>query len=241
MSELASEPMSQGEPGQGAVPGSGALTERERALTARVHTVVTVEPDTVLVKPLRPGSLERYLHAEVSAGRWGERPPFDYRVAGGTVARLQDLAGLRTPADLLRAFRLDYPGSPFRPDLPELHLLAFAATQPAQLVIPLGAPALPYPRTGYPPNMTEVRVAALRMIEAAEAAGVDPNAYRMELNPWPYTGTGITADPETGVPVRWRRYAPLPAGAVIMVYRLDGSTSQVASYRGAGFGWRAER
>ena len=51
-------------------------------------------------RPLRPGSLERYLHAEVSAGRWGERPPFDYRVAGGTVARLQDLAGLRTPADL---------------------------------------------------------------------------------------------------------------------------------------------
>ncbi|HET9138259.1 hypothetical protein [Actinophytocola sp.] len=223
------------------IPGSGALTQRERELTARVHTVVTVESDTVLVKPLRPGSLERYLRSEVSAGRWGERPPFDYRVTGGIVGRQQDVAELRTPRELLRAFRLDYPGSPFVPDLPALHVLEFAASEPAQLVIPLGAPASPYPQTGFPPNMTEVRVAARHMIEAAAAAGVDPNTIRMQLDPWPFTGTGLTADPDTGIPVRWRRYAPLPGGAVITEFRTDGSSRPVAQFGGSGYGWRELR
>jgi hypothetical protein len=229
------------EPTPGSVPGSGALTRRERELTARVHTVVTVGPDTILAKPLRPGSLERYLRAEVSAGAWGQDPPFDYRLAGGTVARRQDVAHLATPAAFVRAFRLDYPDSPFRPDLPILHVMEFATVEPAQCVIPLGAPALPYPRIGFPPNMTDVRTAGFRMIDAAEAAGIDPNTYRLELNPWPYSGTGITADPELGVPERWRRYAPLPAGATIVEHDQAGRRRPVATYRGAALGWDGPR
>ncbi|MFL6142812.1 MAG: hypothetical protein ACJ72N_13205 [Labedaea sp.] len=226
------------EPAAGSVPGSGGLTQHERELTARVHTLVTVEPDTVLAKPLRPGSLERYLRGEVSAGRWGEEPPFDFRMAGGTVARAQDLPDPATPADLVRAFRLDYPGSPFRPDPPVLLVVEFAATEPAQLVIPLGAPAPPYPPTGFPPNMTDVRMAGFRMLEAAQTAGLDPNLYRLELNPWPYAGTGITADPELGVPERWRRFAPLPAGALIVEYTTAGGRRPVAGYSGSALGWR---
>lgn len=226
------------DPTPGSVPGSGSLTQRERELTARVHTIVTVEPDTVMAKPLRPGSLDRYLRHEISAGVWGQQPPFDFRVVGGTVARQQDIANLRIPADFLRAFRLDYPGSPFFPGLPVLHVLEFVAVDPAQFVIPLGAPALPYPRPGFPPNMTDVRVAGFRMIEAAETVGLDPNTYRLELNPWPYTGTGITPDQELGVPERWKRYGPLPAGATIVEHGRDGSSRPVAGYQGAALGWR---
>ena len=225
-------------PAPGAVPGSGSLTQRERELTARVHTIVTVEPDTVMAKPLRPGSLERYLRSEISAGVWGQEPPFEFRSVGGTVARRQDIANLRTPADFVRAFRLDYPGSPFRPDQQILHVMEFVAVDPAQFVIPLGAPALPSPRTGFPPNMTDVRVAGFRMVEAAETAGVDPNTYRLELNPWPYTGTGITPDQELGVPERWKRYGPLPAGTAIVEYGQNGTSRPVATYQGAVLGWR---
>lgn len=220
------------------IPGSGALTRRERELLARVHTIVTVEAGTVLAKPLRPGSLVRYLRSEVSAGRPGGQPPFDYRTAGGIVGRQQDVAELRTPGQLIRAFRLDYEDSPFVPDLPVLHVLEFAATQPAQLVIPLGAPCPTFPKTGSPPNLTEARVIAKHMVAAATAAGVDPDTTRMELNPWPFTGTGLTADPDTGIPVRWRRYAPLPAGAVIIERRADGTSRPVAEFGGGGYGWR---
>jgi hypothetical protein len=226
------------EPRQSTVPGSGSMTQHERELVARVHTVATVQPDTVMSKPVRPGSLERYLRSEVSAGIWGKEPPFDFRLIGGTVARAQDVANLRTPADFVRAFRLDYPGNPTRPDLPVLHVMEFLVVDPAQFVIPLGAPALPYPEKGFPPNMTDVRVAGFRMIEAAETAGVDPNTYRLELNPWPYTGTGITPDQELGVPERWRRYAPLPAHATIFEYTQGGTKRPVAGYLGAMLGWR---
>jgi hypothetical protein len=221
-----------------AIPGSATLTQRERELTARMHTVVTVAPDTVMAKPVRPGSLDRYLAAELSAGMWGKEPPFDFRCVGGTVARRQDIANLRTPAEFVRAFRLDYPGSPFRPEQPMLHVLEFVAVQPAQFVIPLGAPSLPYPRTGFPPNIAEVRAASLHMVEAAETVGLDPNSYRVELNPWPYSGTGITPDAELGVPEWWKRYGPLPAGAVVVEHGQQGASRPVATYRGAALGWR---
>jgi hypothetical protein len=221
------------------VPGSGALSQRERELTARVHTVVTVATDTMVAKVLRPGDLERYLRHEVSAGRWDTAPPFDHHLAGGTVARLRDLAGLRTPGDFVRALRLDYPGSPFQADLPVVHVLEFPATEPAQFVTPFGAPTLPYPRVGFPPNMTEVRVVAAQMADAAEASGVDPNTYRIELNPWPFSGTGITADPRLGVPEWWHRYAPLPAGAAIVAVDPTGQRRPVARYLGVPRSWEA--
>lgn len=227
------------QPAEGAVPGAGAMTQQERELTARIHTIVTVEPNTILAKVLAPNALARYMRREVSAGEWGKEPPFDYRIVGGTVARLQDVAQLRTPAEFLRAFRLDFPGSPFTPNLPTLYVMELVAVDPSLVVIPLGAPAPPFPPTGYPPNMSDVRVAGVRMIDAARPAGVDPNSYRLEINPWPYTGTGITADAELGFPERWRRYAPVPVGAAIVAYDQAGNKRPVASYRGAVAGWEA--
>lgn len=244
-----SEPVSESAPGlaggrddqpaPGAVPGSGAMTQSERELTARIHPLVTVDANTVLVKVLAPNALARYMRREVSPGVWGKEPPFDYRIVGGTVARRIDIAEPHTQEKFLRAFRLDFPGSPFTQNLPMLYVMELATVDPNLVVTPLGAPCPPFPARGFPPNMSDVRVASQRMIDAARAAGVDPNSYRLELNPWPYTGTGITADADLGVPERWRRYVPVPTGTVIVGYDQSGNRRPVAIYRDAVAGWEA--
>lgn len=223
------------------VPGSGALSPRERELTARVHIAVTLTPDTLMVKALPPGAPERYLAAEVSQGVWGQRSPFDHRTVGGTVVRAQDVARLRTPLDFMRALRLDYQGSPFHPDLPVLHVLEFRAVEPNKFVVPFGAPSVADPAAPLPWDSDAVREAAYAMADAAEAAGVDPNTYRKQINPWPYSGTGITADPQLGVPEWWRRPDRVPGGSVIVAHGRDGARSVVAVYRGEAFGWEPVR
>jgi hypothetical protein len=131
------------------IPGAGRLSDHERELVARVQPVVVVEPGTVMLNVLRPGSVERYLRREVSPGVWGQAPPFDYRLVGGTVVRQQDCSALRVPADFVRALRLDYPRGPFRVDQPVLHTMEFLAVDPAQFVTPFGAPSQPYPEQGF--------------------------------------------------------------------------------------------
>lgn len=223
------------------VPGSGQLDERERVLTARVHTMVTVEPDTVMVKALVPASVPRYLAGEVSPGEWGRRPPFHAHTVAGTVVRLQDTGNLRTPNDFVLALRLDYPGSPFRPDAPVIHLMEFAAVRPSQFLVAFGAPSVLDPAAGLPANSTEVRETAYAMVAAARQAGVDPNTYRKEIAPWPFSGTGLSAagGPLT-LPEWWKRPGPVPRHAVIVEVGPAGRRT-VATYGGATTGWQGAR
>ncbi|PPK67978.1 hypothetical protein V5P93_007324 [Actinokineospora auranticolor] len=197
--------------------GSVSLSAHERALTARVHAVVTLEPNTVMVKVLTPGSVERYLRGEVSAGVVGARPPFDYRLVGGTVARLQDCANLRTPRDFHQAFRLDYAGSPFHPDA-LVHTMEFPAQHPDRYFVPYGAP-------------DDARQPGYAMTAAALAAGVDPNTVRTEFAPWPYTGTGLTAGGPLALPEWWRQPGLIPLGARIVAHTPQGPTP-IAHWRG---------
>lgn len=220
-----------------AVPGSGSLTQEERVLAARVQGLVEILPDTVMIKLLAPAEPERYLRREVSPGEWGRQPPFDFRTVGGMVARQQDTTHLRTPTDFMRALRVDYPGSPFRQDQPVVHVMEFLAVQPSQFVIPFGAPASLNPEVGLPPNAPEVREAAYAMIDAASGVGLDPNVYRMQIAPWPFSGTGVTADAELGVPERWKRHGALPSGATIFQYDHSAGKQPIATYRGAAVGW----
>lgn len=225
----------------GPVLGAGSLDQREKDLVARIHTVVVIEPGTVMTKVLRPGSFERYMQREVSPGVWGHLPPFDFRVVGGTVARQQDCTELRTPAALIRAFRLDYPGTTFDPRMPVIHAMEFAVVRTAEFVKPLGAPSAPYPPIGFPENLPYVRLTADEMVNAAEAAGVDPNSYRREIRPWPYTGTGLTAADELAVPEWWRRFGPQPFGSVIYQHDSYGNKTPLAVFRGDFFGWDLQR
>lgn len=219
------------------VPGSGQLDDRERVLTARVHTMVGIEPGTVMVKALAPGSVPRYLRGEVSAGQWGQAPPFSAHAVAGTVARLQDTGDLRTPGDFCQAFRLDFPGSPFRPDAPVIHLLEFAAVRPAEFTVAFGAPSVPDPEAGLPPNSPEVRETAYAMVEAAAQAGVDPNTYRMEIAPWPYSGTGLSAAGDLALPLWEKDCGPIPRGARIVEHGPAGPRP-IAVYHGSTPGWQ---
>ncbi|RLK60301.1 hypothetical protein [Actinokineospora cianjurensis] len=188
---------------------TGSLSDHERALTARVHAIVTLAPDTWLVKVLAPWSVERYLRHEVSPGAVGSQPPFDYRLVSGTVGRLQDCGNLRTPRDFHQAFRLDYAGSPFHPDMPVLHTMEFTAGAPDRYVVPFGAPTGP-------------REPAYAMTAAALAAGVDPNSVRTEFAPWPFTGTGLTAGGPLALPEWWKQPGVIPRGARIVAYTPRG-------------------
>ncbi|GAA3007362.1 hypothetical protein [Actinokineospora diospyrosa] len=188
---------------------TGSLSDHERALTARVHAIIALAPDTPLVKVLPPWAVDRYLRHEVSPGAAGAHPPFDYRLVGGTVARLQDCANLRTPRDFHQAFRLDYAGSPFHPDMPVLHTMEFIAEHPDRYVVPFGAPTGP-------------REPAYEMTAAALAAGVDPNTVRTEFAPWPFTGTGITGGGPLALPEWWRQPGLIPAGSRITAHTATG-------------------
>jgi hypothetical protein len=225
----------------GRVPGSGQLDEHARVLVARMQAVIEITHDTVMVKVLPPASVGRYLAGEVSAGEWGKRPPFDYRLVGGTVARRQDTTNLRTPAELFQAFRLDYPASPFRRDLPAIPVMEFLAGDPDQYVTPLGAPTVREPQLVLEEASPEVRAAAYAMVAAAESAGLDPNTYRKEIAPWPYTGTGITAADDLAVPERWRPHGLVPRGAVIMERTATSEARMIAIYRNNLRGWKDVR
>jgi hypothetical protein len=223
------------------IPGSGRLDDHQRELLARVQQAVVIEPGTIMLKVLRPGSVQRYLQGEVSPGIWRQVPPFDYRLVGGMVARRQDCAQLRTPAEFTSALRLDYPASPFHPSMPSLQTMEFPALRPSQFVTPFGAPSPPYPAQGFPPDHPQVMLAAARMAEAAERAGVDPNTFRTEIRPWPFTGTGVTAEPASGVPERWRRFGPAPQGATVFEHSGQGHKQPLAVFRGAALGWEQLR
>jgi hypothetical protein len=220
------------------VPGSGQLDERERVLTARVHTVVTVEPGTIMVKPLAAASIPRYLRGEISAGQWGRQPPFNAHTIAGTVARLQDTGNLRIPADFFQAFRLDFPGSPFSPNAPVVHTMEIAAIRPSEYVVAFGAPSMLDPEAQLPPNSQEVRETAYAMIEAAEQAGVDPNSYRMEIAPWPYSGTGLSAAGDLALPLWEKVSGPIPTNARIVEHGGPAGPRPIAVYRGSTLGWQ---
>ncbi|WP_436492906.1 hypothetical protein [Actinokineospora sp. HUAS TT18] len=211
------------------IPGSGALSPQERVLTARVHTAVALTPGTWMVKVLPPPVVRRYLAGEVSAGRPGSVPPFDYRLVGGTVARHQDCANLRSAGEAIHAFRLDYPGSPFAANQP-LCVLEFPVLDPHQFLVPFGAPWIPNVARA------DVSIAAQAMLDGVKLAGVDPNTYRLEIAPWPFTGTGLTGGGDLAVPEWWKRPGIVPMGSRIVV---DGAVTAV--YRGADTGWEATR
>ncbi|SDZ40622.1 hypothetical protein SAMN05421504_11558 [Amycolatopsis xylanica] len=201
---------------------------------ARSLTFAGIDADTLMVKALRPDSALRYLRAEISAGV--EAVPFDWRLVGGSVSRQQDTTHLVSPGDFVRAFGLGYPDSPFGTDPVSVQTMEFRAVDVERFVLPLGAPTQPYPEFGYPPNQGAVRAAASAMTDAAREAGIDPNMIREELNPWPFTGIGLTADSELRIPEYWMRFSQIPASATIYDHS-GGVKTAVGVYRSAALGW----
>jgi hypothetical protein len=147
---------------------------------------------------------------------------------------------MHTADEFRRAFRLDYAGSPFPPNAQVIHLMEFAAGPAEGYLVPFGAPSVLDPAAQLPPNSPEVRETAYAMAAAAEAAGVDPNTYRKEIAPWPFSGTGLSAGGDLALPEWWKLPGAVPRGALIVELGPTGRRP-IAGYGGATWGWREMR
>ncbi|WP_236790105.1 hypothetical protein [Amycolatopsis sp. GM8] len=175
------------DPRPGEVAGSGQLTQRERELVAQAQKLVTISPGTRMQKVIPPGDVPKYLD-----GSYGQ--------VGGFVARQQDATHMSTPDDLIRGNRLDYGGTPYTSGMPEVHVIEFRAGSPDNYQIPFGAPH--GGASGLDASDPAVTRASDDMITGARTAGVDPNGYYRNNSEWPYSGIGVTADKDMGVPER---------------------------------------
>jgi uncharacterized protein YukE len=202
------------EPGR--VAGSGALTPKERELVARAQHLVTIDPDTPMVKIVPNSDVPKILSGQ-------------YDSVGGFVSRAQDGTHLRTTDDLVQGNRLDYRNSPFGPGMSEVHVIEFPATDPGKYQVPLGAPQ--DVETSLPENSPAVRRATDDMIDAARAAGLNPGSFERYIQDWPYSGIGVTADGEIGIPERrMPERMPYPDGSVMSRYDASGNKVPVARY-----------
>jgi hypothetical protein len=115
----------------------------------------------------------------------------------------------RTPAELIRAHALDFPGTPFHPDMPHVDVLRFEATGNLLLEDAVGGPDRETMRlTGGP-----------------------------FLDRPPFTGNGFVADPDHVVPVSWLPHHRVPAGAELHRLSADGTSRFVARFHSAARGW----
>ena len=115
----------------------------------------------------------------------------------------------RTPADLIRAHALDFPGTPFSADMPYIDVLRFEAT----------------------PNL---------LLEDA-TGGPDRETQKLTGGPFidrpPFTGSGFVADPDHIIPVSWMPHTRVPAGTEIYRLGADGSSTYLAYFHSAAWGW----
>ncbi|PPK67976.1 hypothetical protein V5P93_007322 [Actinokineospora auranticolor] len=209
------------DPTPGDVPGAGQLTPHERDLMARAMKEVTVVDGTLMQKVIPDATVAKYLDGS-------------YTDVGGFVARNQDAGVLNTPADLINGNRLDYTGTPYDVNQPNIHTLEFPASDASLYQTPVGAPSVP----GDIPA-TDPRVLGARddMLQSVRDAGVDPNRYTSSVNDWPYTGAGVTAHPTMGVPeFKMTDRLPIPDGATINRYDAAGNKVVVATYDSV-LGW----
>jgi hypothetical protein len=75
------------------------------------------------------------------------------------------------------------------------------------------------------------------MTGAANAAGIPPNGYRQAVAHWPYSGIGVTADENLGLPEREMTYGPIPDGAQMYSYDQHGNQVLVGQYDDSAGRW----
>jgi hypothetical protein len=218
------------DPEPGKVAGSGALTPEQRQLLGRVQKLVTIEPDTPMQKAMPQGSANDYL-GNVTRTRAVDGYNFDPSQMGGFVARQQDGTNLHTNTDVIQGNRLDYPGTRFNladPSEP-VYVMRFPADDPSRYSTPLGAPYSDEPGM-LGQHDPAVQATATDMTGAANAAGIPPDQYHQAVNQWPYSGIGVTADENLGLPEREMTAGPIPDGAQLYSYDQSGNQVLVGEY-----------
>jgi hypothetical protein len=218
------------DPKPGEVAGSGALTPEQRQLMGRVQKLVTVDPDTPMQKAMPQGSANDYL-GNVTRTRAVDGYNFSPDQMGGFVARQQDDTNLHTNGDVIQGNRLDYPGTRFNltdPNEP-VYVMKFPADDPSRYSTPLGAPFSTAPGM-LGEHDPAVQSAATDMVGAAHAAGIPADQYHQAVNQWPYSGIGVTADENLGLPEREMSWGSVPDGAQMYSYDQYGNQVLVGQY-----------
>lgn len=133
-----------------------------------------------------------------------------FESVAGFVVRAADIAWAKTPAQLVEALGLTFPGSPIDPAAPFVDVLKFESNGLLSLVDALGGPT-------------------------AEAAARAGGPF---VEPAPFTGTGFAAVAEHFVPVWWLEPTRIPAGAQLWRVQAGGQADVLAVYPHVGIGWQ---
>jgi hypothetical protein len=225
------------DPEPGKVAGAGALTPEQRELMGRVQKLVTIDPDTPMQKAMPQGSANDYL-GNVTRTRAVDGYDFDPNSMSGFVARQQDGTNLHSNGDVIQGNRLDYPHTRFNvadPNEP-VYVMRYPADDPSRYSTPLGAPYSDAPGM-LGQHDPAVQGTADDMTNAAHSAGISPDDYHREVNPWPYSGIGVTADENLGLPERVMSPGPVPDGAEMYSYDQYGNQTLVGRYDEATGRW----
>lgn len=153
--------------------------------------------DVVLHKAVTPQQTSAFLNA-------------GHDRVGGYVLRAVDALPAKTPADLIQAHALSYPGSPFSAERP-IHTLWFRATPQLNVESAVGG---------------------------NDKAGADRTGGSFIDHP-PFTGTGFAPWKGYMAPVYWLRHARIPAGAELHRTDPDGTRHHVATYADVAMGWQS--
>ena|SRR2546425_520148 len=142
---------------------------------------------------------------------------------------------MTTPDDLIQGNRLDYPNTPYTRGVAEVHVIEFAAGE-ARYNTPFGAPF------GGASQLTEHDPAVVNagrdMTKAAKRAGWNLDSYTPHNGEWPYSGIGVTADAEKGVPERVLvGERKLADGDMMYKYTASGEKVPVARFDETLKGW----
>jgi hypothetical protein len=133
----------------------------------------------------------------------------DHDRVAGFVVPWGAVGHARTPRELITAHGLDFPGTPFSADMPHIDVLRFEGT--ANLLLEKA--------TGGPDRATQ---------------NVTGGPF---LDRPPFRGDGFVADPDHVIPLSWLPHRRVPAGAELHRISADGTSTYLAYFHSAAWGW----
>ncbi|QUQ69774.1 WXG100 family type VII secretion target [Kutzneria sp. CA-103260] len=180
-------------------PGGTANVTHEEAMKWRaLREQMPLENGTPIQKVLQPHVVDKYLQGVV------EDKKFDYRRSGGCFARSVDAEQMHTPGEKYNGLALNYPGTPFSPDMESVYVLRTAVVNKDNYDIPFGG---------------------------TTQEGVD-NIQGTRLWSEPFNGNGVTRSDDYLVPEWESSGEQLRSGSTIHRIDRDGTTHLVATFRG---------
>jgi hypothetical protein len=180
-------------------PNGTANVSHEEAMKWRaLREDIPLTQDMPVEKVLQPHVVDKYLnHVEEENG-------FNYKTSAGCFARSVDAGQMVTPAEKYNGLALDYPGTPFSPDMKSVYVLRTTVGDPSVYEIPFGG---------------------------TSREGME-NIGGTRLWDEPFNGNGVTRSDDYFVPEWESRGDQLAVGSAIYSVDQDGKDHLVATYTG---------